>query len=107
MKKKPTRNALEILDQEHPPTVDDLRLRDEFDQALDVAQQVCDLRAQAGLTQKELAKRVGTSESVICRLEDADYDRHSMAMLRRIAAAVGHKVEVRFVPNKSRTMKHA
>jgi hypothetical protein len=35
---------------------------------------------------------------VICRLEDADYDGHSLAMLRRVAAAVGKRVEVRFVP---------
>lgn len=107
MIKKPTRNALAILDQEHPPSADDLRLRDEFDQMLDVAQQVYNLRTQAGLTQKELAKRIGTSESVVCRLEDADYDRHSMAMLRRIGAAVGHKVQVRFVPDKNHTKEHA
>jgi len=47
------------------------------------------------------------SESVICRHEDADYGRYSMAMLRRIAAAVGHKVRVRFVPDTVRTMEHA
>ena len=107
MKKKPTRNALEILDREHPPTAADLRRRNEFDQMLDVAQQVYNLRTKAGLTQKELAKRVGTSESVISRLEDADYDRHSMTMLRRIAAAAGHKVQVRFVPDEGRKMEHA
>ncbi|HLE62902.1 MAG TPA: helix-turn-helix transcriptional regulator [Pyrinomonadaceae bacterium] len=43
------------------------------------------LRTQAGLSQRELAKRVGTTASVICRLEDADYEGHSLAMLRRIA----------------------
>ena len=46
---------------------------------------------------RELA-RVGTTASVICRLEDADYDGHSLAMLRRIAGALGLRVEVRFVP---------
>jgi hypothetical protein len=35
---------------------------------------------------------------VICRLEDADYEGHSPAMLRRIAAALGKRVEIRFVP---------
>jgi ribosome-binding protein aMBF1 (putative translation factor) len=63
-----------------------------------VAQSIYDLRTKAGLSQKELAARVGTTASVICRLEDADYEGHSMAMLRRIAAAVGQRVEVRFVP---------
>jgi ribosome-binding protein aMBF1 (putative translation factor) len=63
-----------------------------------VAQSIYDLRTEAGLSQKELAARVGTTASVICRLEDADDEGHSMAMLRRIAAAVGRRVEVRFVP---------
>ncbi len=36
--------------------------------------------------------------SVICRLEDADYERHSLAMLNRIAAALHRRVEIRFLP---------
>lgn len=64
----------------------------------EVARRVYDLRAEAGLTQARLAKRVGTTASVISRLEDADYEGHSLSMLRRIAAAVGKKVVIRFVP---------
>jgi len=45
-----------------------------------------------------MAKKVGTTASVICRLEDADYEGHSLAMLRRIAAALETRVEIRFVP---------
>ncbi len=56
------------------------------------------LRTQAGLTQRELAKLAGTSHSVISRLEDDDYKGHSLAMLRRLAAAVGRRVEIRFLP---------
>jgi hypothetical protein len=41
---------------------------------------------------------VGTTASVICRLEDAGYEGHSMTMLRRVAQAMGKRVEVRFVP---------
>jgi ribosome-binding protein aMBF1 (putative translation factor) len=63
-----------------------------------IATSVYQLRTEAGLSQRELAALVGTTASVICRLEDADYEGHSMAMLRRIAAAVGKRVEVRFVP---------
>src|SRR4051794_29327277 len=65
---------------------------------MDVAQAVYDLRIEAGLTQRQLAKKVGTTASVICRLEDADYEGHSLAMLKRIAAAVGKRVQTRFVP---------
>jgi ribosome-binding protein aMBF1 (putative translation factor) len=66
----------------------------------DVARKIYDLRTRAGLTQGELAKRVGTSASVISRLEDADYEGHSLAMLRRIGAALNKRVEIRFVTVK-------
>jgi len=62
-----------------------------------VARKLYDLRTGAGLTQKELADRVGTTASVISRLEDADYEGHSLSMLRRIADALDQKVEIRFV----------
>ena len=64
---------------------------------LDIARQIYDLRTTAGLTQRDLASLVGTSHSAIARLEDADYEGHSMTMLRRIARALGKRVEVRFV----------
>jgi ribosome-binding protein aMBF1 (putative translation factor) len=66
-----------------------------------VAKAIYDARAAAGLTQKELADLVGTRQSVISRLEDADYGRQSLAMLQRIASALHHRVEVRFVPRAS------
>jgi len=53
---------------------------------------------RASLTQSQLARLVGTTASVICRLEDADYEGHSLAMLRRIAGALNQRVEIRFVP---------
>src|SRR5271154_1658061 len=63
-----------------------------------VARKIYDLRTKAGLSQRQLAKLVGTTASAICRLEDADYEGHSMAMLNRIAAALDKRVEIRFVP---------
>src|SRR5262245_52385823 len=63
-----------------------------------VARQIHALRERAGLTQAQLARTVGTTASVICRLEDADYRGHSLSMLRRIAAALNQRVEIRFVP---------
>jgi transcriptional regulator with XRE-family HTH domain len=64
--------------------------------------QIHALRTRAGLTQRQLAKKVGTSASVICKLEDADYEGHSLFMLRRIAAALDVDLEVRFVLRKRR-----
>lgn len=63
-----------------------------------VARLLYDLRKQEGLSQTELAERVGTTQSVISRLEDADYEGHSLNMLQRIAAALGKAVIVDMVP---------
>lgn len=65
---------------------------------MDVARKVHDLRTESGLSQRQLAKLVKTTASVICRLEDSDYEGHSLAMLNRIAAALDRRVEIRFVP---------
>ena len=64
----------------------------------EIAGRIHELRAAATLTQTQLAKLIGTTASVICRLEDADYEGHSLAMLRRIAGALNQRVEIRFVP---------
>lgn len=65
-----------------------------------IARKIYDLRTKAGLSQRELAKKIGTSASAICRLEDADYDGHSLSMLKRIAEALDKRVEIRFLPAK-------
>jgi predicted transcriptional regulator len=62
-----------------------------------VARMVLEARTAAGLTQQELANVAGTTQPVIARLEDADYEGHSLKMLRRIALALNRHLEVRFV----------
>ena len=82
---------------------DDPRQKATFEEELanaDVAQKIYDLRTNAGLSQRALAKLVGTTASVICQLESSDYDGHSLSMLRRIAGALDKCVEIRFVPMK-------
>jgi predicted transcriptional regulator len=56
---------------------------------IDLAVLVREMREDAGLTQTELARKARTTQSVIARLEDAEYTGHSLAMLERIAAACG------------------
>ncbi len=63
----------------------------------ELARKLYDLRTKAGLTQKQLAKLVGTTVAVINQLEEADYEGHGLAMLNRIAAALNKRVEIRFV----------
>ena len=96
---KPAIEAVEILHRrfyEGKPT----RLKDleEARANEEIARTIRAFRTAAGLTQARLAKLIGTTASVICRLEDADYEGHSLAMLRRIAGALNQRVEIRFVP---------
>ena len=56
---------------------------------IDLALLVREMREEADMTQVELAKRIDTTQSVIARLEDAEYTGHSLAMLERIAAVCG------------------
>ena len=102
MKKKTTTNAVKILHNRYIKN-DPKRLAslEEEREKLKIAGQIYDLRTQAGPSQAQLAKLVGTTQSVISRLEDADYSGHSFNMLRRIASALHCKVEVRLVPEKA------
>jgi transcriptional regulator with XRE-family HTH domain len=58
-------------------------------------------RAEAGLTQAEVAARAGTTQSAIARLESSAA-RHSpsIATLRKYASALGYRVQIRLVKNK-------
>ena len=68
--------------------------------AWDVALQLADLRKKSGLSQKELARRVGTSQQQISRLESPSYEGHSLSMIRRVAEALGAAVLLKIEPLK-------
>ena len=98
-KRPPTTDAIETMHRryyegkpERIAALEEARADDE------VARKILQLRTKAGLSQRDLAKLIGTTASVICRLEDADYEGHSLPMLRRIAAALDRRVEIRFMP---------
>ncbi len=61
-----------------------------------IAQLIYDTRTSAGLTQSQLAELAGTSQSAIARLEDADYEGHSLSMLRKIAAVLHKRLIIDF-----------
>lgn len=67
-------------------------------EAWDVALQIAALREKAGLTQKELAKKLKTSQQQVSRLESPAYEGHSLNMLRRVAHALNAEVKVVFEP---------
>ena len=99
--RKPTMDAIEIIHRRYyEGRPDRIAALAEAEANDTVARKISALRKRAGLTQQQLAKLLGTTTSVISRLESADYQGHSLAMLRRIANALNKRVELRFVDAK-------
>ena len=73
-------------------------------EAWDVAIQLAALRKASGMSQKELAKRVGTSQQQISRLESPAYEGHSLSMLRRVADILDAKVHLEIIPGKEKSI---
>ena len=69
-------------------------------EAWDVALQIAALREQAGLSQKDLARKLRTSQQQISRLESPEYEGHSLRMLRRLAKVLHARVRVVLEPEK-------
>jgi predicted transcriptional regulator len=94
---KRTSDALALVDKltGNSPEMADLLEQERAN--LEIARKIYELRTKARLSQAQLAKKVGTTQSVISRLEDADYQGHSLAMLRRIATALEKRLEIRFI----------
>jgi len=78
----------------------------EAGEAWNVAMQLAALRKESGLSQKDLAVLVGTSQQQISRLESQSYEGHSLSMIRRVAEVLGASVRVQIQRHK-RPMKHA
>jgi len=82
---------------------DELLAGDEFrreyealDEEFSIAAQLIEARTKANLTQEQVARRMGTTQSVVARLESG-HPLPSLRSLRRYASAVGSKVEIRLV----------
>ncbi|MCP6761851.1 MAG: helix-turn-helix transcriptional regulator [Fischerella sp. CENA71] len=93
-----TSNAIKIIDK---MTSNDPELEAMVAEAsinAEVAQLIYEARTKAGLTQKQLADLVGTRQPVIARLEDADYEGHSLSMLQKIARALNQNVVIHLTP---------
>ena len=68
-------------------------------EAWDVALQIAALREKAGLSQRDLARKLKTTQQQISRLESPDYEGHSLSMLRRVASALHARVRVVLEPD--------
>lgn len=93
-----TSDALKILERLNQDDPDLQEMVQAASVNAEVAQLIYAARTQAGLTQQQLAQLIGTQQPVIARLEDADYEGHSLSMLQRIAQALNRRVEIALVP---------
>lgn len=76
---------------------------DELDDEFVFLDEVLKARAEAGLTQAEVAARIGTTQSAIARLESAEAKHSpSIATLQKYAKALGYRVQIRLVKNERR-----
>lgn len=79
----------------------DPSLKEEFEKAgraWDIAFQIYDLRKKSGLTQKQLARLVGTKQSNIARIESADYTGYTFKTLEKVTKALKARLEIRIIP---------
>lgn len=96
-----TTDAVEILRRR---TLKDSKLRELYEEEkinYQTALAIRHAREAVGLTQAQLAKKIGTTQSVISRLEDADYEGHTLKMLERIAEALNQRIVIHLEPATS------
>jgi ribosome-binding protein aMBF1 (putative translation factor) len=91
-----TTDAVQILDRMAGDSPELKRLTEEARINARVAQMIYDARQKTGISQAELAERISTKQGVISRLEDADYEGHSLSMLLRVASALGKQISIEF-----------
>ena len=68
---------------------------DKMNVLYEIKKQIIKFRIEQGLSQKELAKKIGTKQSAISRLENDDYNT-SIEFLDKVANALDKKLEIRF-----------
>lgn len=83
----------------HEEFMQDPEYREEWERTKpfrEIANEIVRVRTEAKLTQRQLAEKIGTSYSTICRIESLEYGRVTFSTLVRIAQALGLELEVRF-----------
>lgn len=98
--KNKTSDAVEILNRHINADSELKALVHEARAHRQIAELIHDLRESERLSQAELARRIGTSQSTIARLEDNEYTGHTLTMLTRILTALGRDLEIR-APKKT------
>lgn len=105
--KKPITDAVALMDRWYGGTPEWDEAVAEEELSLQIGLAVHDLRGSAGLTQKQLAGLIGTSQSVVSRVEHADYEGSALEIFKRVCFALHKKVQVRHTTRQSRSRPRA
>jgi transcriptional regulator with XRE-family HTH domain len=92
---------LDVVLAKHKKTPEFRRAYEELEPEFAIIRQIIDLRLKRKMTQAQLAKRIGTAQPSIARLESRGKVKN-LDYLRRIARALDADVEVRFIPRENR-----
>ncbi len=98
--KRTTCDAVQLMDQRFGVNPDSKALQEQFAEQAEVAEMLFAARKAAGMTQVELAAAAETTQQVVSQLESADYEGHSLSMLKRLARAMHQRLELRMVPEE-------
>lgn len=96
------RNTLKAFKAKALARPDVRREYEELKEEFELLDEILKARAEAGLTQVELATRIGTTQSAVARLESS-MGKHSPSIgtLRRYASALGYRLQVRLVKKQN------
>lgn len=81
----------------------DQEFREEYESLqpeMNIMRAMMDARIRAGMTQMELSQKSGISQADISRLENGSRNP-SLALLKRLAAAMNTTLKIEFVPNET------
>ncbi len=93
-------DALAILRRRYGNDAELRQMVEEERTVASVSRAIYDARKHAGISQEELARRINSSPTVIARLEDGEHDGHTVAILGRVARALGLELQIVFAaPN--------
>ena len=98
MATKPTTDAIEILERIESKDPELATLVEVELRKFRIAEKIRQAREKAGLSQKELAKRINTTQSVVSRLESSGYERFSLNTLIKIATALNCNIRLDLEP---------
>lgn len=105
--KKKITSASKILHRrEYQGRADRIEELEQTRREMSLGRKIRRIREEAGLTQEELAQEIGTQASAISRIEDADYDAHTVTLLSKVANALDMRLIIDFEPKQPHSPEH-